>query len=1247
MGALMRSLDWSATPVGPVESWPQSLRTVVSIVLESRFPMYVAWGPEYTQFYNDRFRPILGSTKHPEAMGGATPDTFAEIWSTIGPMFEETRAGNAVSFDDLALSLDRHGFLEECFFTFSYSPIRDESGGVGGVLVTVSETTERVLGERRLRTLRDLAAQSGVAATERAVWRRAAETLGGNRDDLPFVLLYSASGEGRESRRLVGSVGLRAGGDLAPGRLPDDEATFEWPLDSSSGRVVELPPSLDRELEDPPWPESPSRAWVEPVRRAGFQDEPYGYLVAGISPRRVWNEAYRDFLRLAADQLAGAIANSQALEEQRRRAEALAEIDRAKTTFFNNISHEFRTPLTLMLGPLDELLSSEDELEARTLESLRLVERSARRLLGLVNTLLAFARMEAGRAEATFVPTDLAAATSELAGMFASAVENAGLELRVRCDPLPEGAWVDREMWGRVVLNLLSNALKFTREGHIEVELGVAGDCFELRVADTGIGIAEDQIPKLFERFHRVQDPRARTAEGTGIGLALVRDLLQLHGGEIEVDSRLDRGTEFRVRVPRGRSHLPADRIGEPDEESLDLPAIAQPYVQEAGLWAPAAGERSGDVERKPDAAPTTTEVESRRARILVVDDNADMRAYLVRLLEPEWDVATAAHGLDALDRMRERLPDLVLADVMMPGIDGLDLVRAIRTTEEMRLVPVVLLTARTGQESLVAGLGVGADDYLVKPFSADELRARLRVHLERGDLRRRLHEEKRRFATLLMEAPAIFAVTRGPDHVFELSNPLHRELLGNEDPIGRAALEVLPQLERGEAIDVLDRVYDTGEPVQLREFPVPIPDATGMEVERFFDWTALPLRDVDGAVSGLLIFAYEVSAQVHAREKAEEATRTKDDFLAMLGHELRNPLAPITTAIELMKLNDPDALARERRIIERQVRHLTRLVDDLLDISRVASGQIQLRKRPLELVDAVRMAVEMTKPLLEERRHHLRLEFPETSGRVLADEARLAQILANLLSNSAKYTDEGGLIVLTVSDEEDEFRVAVEDNGSGFDTSDADSLFEMFRRFSGDPLRHPGGLGLGLSIVRSLVRLHGGRVTAHSDGVGQGSRFEVYLPKADEEEIAGVVGSLSASSGSVRSRRILLVDDNRDAADVLGELLEAAGHRVAVAYDGIEALEQDAQVDPEVILLDLGLPGMDGLQVAERIRARRQGALPVLVAITGYGQDTDRERTREAGFRHHLVKPIEPRELLSLLEGLDDSPGPETDENG
>jgi signal transduction histidine kinase/CheY-like chemotaxis protein len=1217
MGALMRSIDWSRTVVGPVPAWPQSLRTALSILLETGFPMYIAWGPEYTQFYNDGYRPILGSTKHPAAMGASTRETFAEIWDIIGPMFAGVMQGTPTTVVDFMLPLDRHGFTEECYFIFSYSPIRQESGTVGGVLVTVTETTQRVLGERRLKTTQELAARARGATRVDEACRVSGEVIGQNPADVPFALIYLIEADGTTAR-LVSSAGVPADFEaFALARLSlDDHAGTLWPIGRAvQGReaiLVNVPPLGAAAVP------GVTRALVLPIAQQG-ESGAIGALVAGLSPRLMFDRSYTDFLSTVASQIGTAVVSARAFEEAEARAQALAELDRAKTAFFSNVSHEFRTPLTLLLGPTEEAARSSDGvLQGADLQT---VHRNAQRLLKLVNTLLDFSRIEAGRVQAVFEPTDLATVTADLASAFRSATERAGLELIVDCPPLPEEIYLDRDMWEKVVLNLLSNAFKFTFAGSITVSLAWHQSSVTMTVRDTGVGIAAEDLPHVFDRFHRAERVRARTQEGSGIGLALVRELVVMHGGSVEVTSVPGRGTTFTVSLPTGSRHLPPDRIGV-GRTTAPTGTGATPYVEEALRWlpSPATVSESSASEASADLAMT---------RILVADDNADMREYIARLLGDRWIVEAVADGAAALASAQVHRPDVVVADVMMPGLDGFQLLQRLRADERTRSVPVILLSARAGEQARVEGLQAGADDYLVKPFAARELIARVQTQVVRAKVRSVEETHALRLASIFEHAPVGVAILRGPDHVFEFVNHAYLAMVGSRQVRGKPIREALPELSGQGLYELLDNVFTFREAYVGRSVRVML-DRGGAEAEEtFFDFVYQPLTE-EGRVVGIAVVCFEVTELAKARREAEMANRAKDEFLAMLGHELRNPLAPILTALQLMTLRGVTGADRERLIIERQVKHVVGLVDDLLDVSRITRGKVQLRPERLQLNDVVAKAIEIASPAIEGRRQTLQVDVA-AGLEIDGDPARLAQVFANLLNNAAKYTEPQGTIRVSAARESSGIVVRVADNGSGIAPETLPRIFDLFVQERQPLERAQGGLGIGLAIVRSLVQAHGGTVRAESPGKGKGSTFTVTLPLADAAQPAAPAAEVP-SRAAAAGHRLLVVDDNEDAAMLLADSLRALGHVVEVVHDGPAALTIATEFKPVVALLDLGLPVMDGFELGERLRANPALKDIVLIAVTGYAQELDRRRSTASGFDVHMAKPIDVHELDRLI---------------
>lgn len=643
--------------------------------------------------------------------------------------------GRGPSDEALLLFLERSGYREETYHTFSCSPLFGDDGKTQGHLCVVSEETDRVIGERRLNTLRSLSAELNKANTEEDILNSVTRCLSENKKDLPFTLTYLFV-EGGKHARLACQTGIPIGHPAAAD-LIDCKTDSRWSLgELMVGKDSVLVEDLGTRFDSLPtgsWDKSPWRALLLPIT-SQTQDTPAGVLITGLNPYRPLDVSYAGFLNLVSGQIAASIANARAYDAERKRAEALAEIDRAKTAFFSNVSHEFRTPLTLMLGPLQDLLArSQTHLSPTAKEQLALANRNGARLLRLVNTLLDFSRIEAGRVQAIYQATDLAGFTLELASVFRSATEKAGLRLTVNCPPIREPVYVDRDMWEKIVLNLISNAFKFTFDGEIAVSMDRVGDFAELRVRDSGLGIPPEEIPRLFERFYRVPNARGRTHEGTGIGLSLVQELVRVHGGFIRVESTLGKGSTFIVSIPFGQNHLSSGQLG--GTRTLTSTATgAKPFVEEALRWLPETSSETEEIVSDQDLLPVPCPPSSEagfRPRILVADDNADMRHYLARLLSEHYDVETVPDGQAALIAARERSPSLILSDVMMPVMDGLQLLQAIRADESTRRVPIVLLSARAGEESRVEGMDAGADDYLIKPFSARELLARVSARLE------------------------------------------------------------------------------------------------------------------------------------------------------------------------------------------------------------------------------------------------------------------------------------------------------------------------------------------------------------------------------------------------------------------------------------------------------------------------------------------------------------------------------------
>ncbi|GAB3270610.1 hypothetical protein GCM10027347_41400 [Larkinella harenae] len=1127
MGQLIRSMDWSKTALGPTSTWPQSLRTSVSLCLSSTFPILIAWGPETIQIYNDSYRPICGA-KHPESMG----QNFRICWETalpvVGDKFTRGQQGEGTYIKDQRMFLDRYGYLEEAFMTFSFAPIRDESGEVGGIFHPITETTDKMLSARRTQVLRDIASLTSQAKTNDDIYAGLTAAAADFDLDLPFLLFYELQEEGQRAR-LVSTAGL-SGEQPVPDGLDDlSTAETEWLTDLHQTQEISEVAQRIGALVGGPYPEPPHTVLRLPIFLS-TKEQPVGFFLAGVSPRRALDQDYLNFYALLANTINMAFSNVYAYQEEQKRAEALAAIDRAKTAFFSNISHEFRTPLTLMLGPLEELLRDDDLQSSTYKEPVEATHRNALRLLKLVNNLLDFSRIEANRVKASFRPLDLLGLTVDLASSFRSLIERAGLRYTVQCEPLPPGLYADAEMWEKIVLNLLSNAFKYTLQGEIRVELKAEGRNVVLRVADTGIGIPEKELPHMFERFHRVENAGGRTYEGSGIGLSLVHELVRLHAGSITVESVEGEGSVFTVRIPIGKDHLPAGQVIEDTQLNKGISQLADSFLKEARTML-----SDEKIPADPtEATPKEPEVDLATS-ILVVDDNADMRAYLTRLLEPYFTVHTATNGADALQQLTRHTPQLILSDIMMPVLDGKELLHRLKQNPATAHIPLIFLSARAGQEARIDGLEAGADDYLVKPFSGQELLTKVRGQISLNQSRRQIET---RLRNLVQQAPVAMLLVKGDELIIELINQSMTELFQQEtDGLGKPLLEVWPELREQTFVERCRHVYQTG--VSDRSWALPMPIWRNETQETgYFNILISPYYE-GSLITGVLAICTEITEQILAvqqvaasearyrqlsaeldeqvRQRTHELQasvldlrRSNDNlqqFAYVASHDLQEPLRKIQSFGDLLLKQYADQLddGRDHLIRMQSAAHrMSRLIKDLLTYSRISTRQEA--SRSVSLLQVVNTAMTDLELVIRETGAQIRVApLPTIQG----DPSQLGQLFQNLLGNALKFrrpevspeirvdwsrvlAQDLPAAVNPVRKTERYYRIDVTDNGVGFDQKYVDRIFQVFQRLHGKSSF--SGTGIGLAICEKVVTNHGGAITATSEP-GKGATFSIYLP--------------------------------------------------------------------------------------------------------------------------------------------------------
>lgn len=879
MGERIRAFDWSKTPLGPPETWEQSLKTCVRIVLTSRQPMFVWWGKELINIYNDPYKAIVGG-KHPAALGQPASVVWKEIWDHVEPRAKTAMLNNEGTYDEaLLLIMERYGYAEETYYTFSYSPVPGDNGGTNGIICANTDDTQRIVNERALKTLRDLGIMTANRKNAEEIYKKSAEVLAENDRDFPFTLIYQIENEGKRGR-LIAHSGMPFGHAPFPELI--DVSTPEAPL-QSFGEVVktnksdvnELSPEFSQSLPTGHWPIPTTKLIFLPITNTG-RKYPFAVMISALNPYRQFDENYQSLFELFTDQLGNEVSNVYAYEEERKRAEALAEIDKAKTTFFSNISHEFRTPLTLILGPLEDFLNGKNGSSTTyQKENIEAAHRNAVRLLRLVNSLLDFSRIEAGRVKAIFQPVDLALLTSHLAGSFRSIIEKAGISFKVDCSPTPFSVYLDKEMWEKIVLNLVSNAFKYTLKGEIDVTLSKEGEYAVLSVRDTGVGIPEKELPRMFERFHRIENSGGRTHEGTGIGLSLVHELVKLHHGTVKVESVEGKGSTFTVRIPLGKNHLEAAQIVEFKDEASSH-SVSNAFLTEAATLVENVLNHSEhkDLLALTDEQKNHSETQQelsreKKATVLLVDDNADMLSYVKQLLDKQFEVITAKHGKQALEKMSGSLPDLIVSDIMMPVMDGHQLLKTVKENPNTQHIPVILLSARAGEEAKVEGIDAGADDYLVKPFSAKELLSRVRSQIK---IRKIQTAAEQHIRHLFMQAPVAISIYRGPSFVVELINDKALEMWGRrrEEVLGKPLFEIFPQAT-AESRALHARIVETGERHIVKEFKATFP-RNGRKHTGYFDLIYEPLTDLAGKVTGVIIAAHEVTDELMAQKKIRES---------------------------------------------------------------------------------------------------------------------------------------------------------------------------------------------------------------------------------------------------------------------------------------------------------------------------------------------------------------------------------------
>jgi signal transduction histidine kinase len=955
-----------------------------------------------------------------------------------------------------------------------------------------------------------------------------------------------------------------------------------------------------------------------------------------------------------------------ALRELRQMNVKLAELDVAKTAFFSNISHEFRTPLTLMLGPLeDELAERLQPLPPERRSRIEIAQRNGLRLLRLVNTLLDFSRIEAGRVQAMYEPTDLATLTADLASHFHTAAERASLTLTVQCPPLPEPIYVDRDMWEKIVLNLLSNAFKHTFEGGLSVRLGWRGDAAELRVEDTGVGIAAEHQPHIFERFHRVEGARARTHEGSGIGLSLVRELVQLHGGEIRVDSEPGHGSRFIVTLKAGSAHLPADRIARPPDAAATggrVPGAAvQAAADEAQRWLGSAPEVS---HLAAAAAAAPSEQAAQRARILWAEDNADMREYVMRLLSRFYEVIAVPDGQAALEWTRVQLPDLVLSDAMMPRLDGFELLKALRTGERTSRLPVILLSARAGEESALESLDAGADDYLVKPFSAKELVARVRSSLTLAQLRREW-EQKLAQANLELAELAVAKDRFLATMSHEIRTPLNAVIgmagLLAESPLTDEQRDFAQTIRSSgdHLLAVINDILDYSKLESGRLQMEQISFSVSSIVEEALDMVMAKARDKS------LELVYELSPDVPGAVLGDPG-RVRQVLLNFLSNAVK-----FTEEGEVLVSVSASATADGRKQLQFAVRDtgigLTleqrgRLFQPFSQADESTARRfggsglgLAISRRLAELMQG-RAWAESTPGKGSTFYFTVTVDVSTEATRVKWHEGKaspLAGVLVWIVDDNAtnrrilrSQAQSWGMIVRDTASPVEALQWAKNDDPCELVILDFHmpqmngvQLATELHRLRGESLKQ-----LLLSSVGGSLSAAGTKPVGIQAQLSKPVRHSILLnailkifERKTTQKIAVTPGpTLPPDLAQRHPLRILVAEDNPINVKLIMIILQRLGYRPDVAADGHEVLAALRRQRYDVVLMDVRMPQMDGIEATRQIYREWPAAQrPQIIVLTAGVMPEERQTCMDAGVSEFLSKPIVPAALVKALERL------------
>ncbi|RIB29047.1 hypothetical protein C2G38_1271384 [Gigaspora rosea] len=1115
--------DWSSTSLGTMDSWDPAFKNAVTLCLQTAFPAVIYAGPGWVQIYNEAYESVLMTKQN--AQGKPFKEVWPEIYEQSAALFEiVTTTGKGLFREDELYLLERDGYIEEAYFNYTCSPIFISDGSAYGTFCLVQETTPKVLNARRLKILGEFGRRITEVESLESACHIITKILGDNNVDIPYAMIYlvnrklNTASESLIARLITTTFDYDCkSGWLFPDNLPETPEIIDLTkdVDKNYNTLIELKREAATYsfLKCDSWPinllikdgdhikvllDDGSQAVLLLTKISLCDDQVLSaILICGINRRRTLDEKYMEFLKLITNQMNRCLLRARSIEEEKKRSKLLTELNHQKVLFFQGISHELKTPLTLMLSPLDDIINACPQ-EAPIMTYFQIIRRNAHRLLKLINTLLQFSNIESEKLDACYRETNIVELTQELVSDFKSMAETLGLDYAIDI-PLADEfnqvvgdkVYLDHDMYETIVFNLCSNALKHTWNGSVTIRLYVdykdKNKMIVLEISDTGVGIPELALPNIFQRFYRVESQSSRSHEGTGIGLALVKELVTFHGGDITVTSVVNKGTTFKCWFPIGCDHLPTDKIQRNNVENpisygRELYTSRKLYLEESSQWVKnskfddqndvdklSIDDKNIDIDKMlpKDITFYFSTDNEKKYQILLVDDNNDMRDYLADLLK-EFDVHRACDGQDAIRVLKKlnRLPDLVLSDIMMPNMNGYELLEILRSNVKTQMIPVILLSAKACEESRIKGLDKGADDYLIKPFSTRELIARIQANIELSHLRRKIlfkqYKEEETKQLLLTISNKVLSGLDLNETLLDIIKEIHyklpneRILIISNDQSEFKNNKIVALYDGAESIQSTNILFNeinnqsksseflnnySGVDINLDVYCDDVcKNVSVLSIEirlnnTCWGWIKLYrspnsiwldseielLQQISNQISLNIIYVniLKENTENGIKIKAIEiANKAKSQILANTSHELRTPLGAI---VGILSSFDNTSLTIDQNDMINIMAHASdivlSIVNDILDAAKLEARKVALINRTFDLLELFEGTIENFGKRAGAKKIDLIVNcdvdsFPRY---VKSDPDRLKQVLSHLLSNSVKFTDKGK-IVFTVS---------------------------------------------------------------------------------------------------------------------------------------------------------------------------------------------------------------------------------------